>query len=188
MTNQKYWKLFTSILFISACTFGGGMAMIAMMQRRFVKELHWMDEEEMLDITAMAQTVPGSNFTNAAIMVGYRVGGIGGALAAITAAVLPPMLIISLIVPVYGQLRDNHVAAIFLQVMRAGVAAYIVDMLLGMIWKLLKSRSVLYILMAVAVFLARMILNMNISVLFLACLGIGVLDVLIHCSRREAAE
>ena len=78
--KNKYWQLFLSTFKLSACTFGGGFVIIPLMRERFVKELHWIEEEEMLDLTAIAQSSPGSIAINASILVGYHVAGIPGAL------------------------------------------------------------------------------------------------------------
>ena len=74
--KNKYWQLFLSTFKLSACTFGGGFVIIPLMRERFVKELHWIEEEEMLDLTAIAQSSPGSIAINASILVGYHVAGI----------------------------------------------------------------------------------------------------------------
>lgn len=79
--KDKYWQLFLSTFKLSACTFGGGFVIIPLMRERFVKELHWIEEEEMLDLTAIAQSSPGSIAINASILVGYHVAGIPGPIA-----------------------------------------------------------------------------------------------------------
>ena len=78
--KDKCWQLFLSTFKLSACTFGGGFVIIPLMRERFVKELHWIEEEETLDLTAIAQSSPGSIAINASILVGYHVAGIPGAL------------------------------------------------------------------------------------------------------------
>ena len=92
--KNKYWQLFLSTFKLSACTFGGGFVIIPLMRERFVKELHWIEEEEMLDLTAIAQSSPGSIAINASILVGYNVAGIPGALITVVGAALPPLIII----------------------------------------------------------------------------------------------
>lgn len=92
--KNKYWQLFLSTFKLSACTFGGGFVIIPLMRERFVKELHWIEEEEMLDLTAIAQSSPGSIAINASILVGYHVAGIPGALITVVGAALPPLIII----------------------------------------------------------------------------------------------
>ena len=78
--------LFFSMLYISAFTFGGGFVIVTFMKRRFVDELHWIDEREMLDTTALAQSSPGAIAVNAAILVGWKAGGLAGMAAAFAAA------------------------------------------------------------------------------------------------------
>ena len=96
-TERKWrtlWTLFASMLSISACTFGGGFVIVTFMRRRFVEELHWLAEDEMLDLIALAQSSPGAIAVNAAILVGWRIGGFLGMLAAVLGTILPPMLIL----------------------------------------------------------------------------------------------
>ena len=65
--KNKYWQLFLSTFKLSACTFGGGFVIIPLMRERFVKELHWIEEEEMLDLVAIAQSSPGAIAVNGAM-------------------------------------------------------------------------------------------------------------------------
>ena len=73
---QKYRTLFFSTFKLSACTFGGGLVIIPLMRKNFVEELVWIEEDEMLDLTAIAQSSPGAIAVNASILVGYHVAGI----------------------------------------------------------------------------------------------------------------
>ena len=73
---QKYRKLFFSTFKLSACTFGGGFVIIPLMRKKFVEELGWIEEDEMLDLTAIAQSSPGAIAVNASILVGYHVAGL----------------------------------------------------------------------------------------------------------------
>ena len=91
------------------------------MKKKFVEELGWLDESEMLDITAIAQSSPGPIPINASVILGYRMCGIPGSLVAILGTALPPMIIISTISYFYAQFRSNQIIATALQVMRAGV-------------------------------------------------------------------
>ena len=95
MKSRKHvlWKLFLSTLYLSAFTFGGGYVIVTLLKRKFVDELHWIEDEEMLDLVAIAQSAPGAIAANGAIVVGYKLAGVPGVLVAILAAVLPPFLI-----------------------------------------------------------------------------------------------
>ena len=75
-SRKDYLTLFTSTFTLSAFTFGGGFVIIPLMRKKFVEQLHWIDEEEMMDLTAIAQSSPGAIAVNASILVGYRVAGV----------------------------------------------------------------------------------------------------------------
>lgn len=82
MKSQKHLlsKLFISTLYLSAFTFGGGYVIITLMKKKFVDQYHWIDDEEMLDLIAIAQSSPGAIAVNGAIVVGYKLAGIPGVL------------------------------------------------------------------------------------------------------------
>ena len=90
-------KLFLSTLYLSAFTFGGGYVIVTLMKKKFVDEYHWIEENEMLDLVAIAQSAPGAIAVNGAIVVGYKLAGIAGALAAIIGTIIPPFVILSVI-------------------------------------------------------------------------------------------
>ena len=81
MKNKKqvYLKLFTSTFYLSTFTFGGGFVIIPLMKKKFVDDLKWIEEEEMLNLTAIAQSSPGAVAVNASILLGYQVAWITGA-------------------------------------------------------------------------------------------------------------
>ena len=124
---KTYWKLFSSTFCLSAFTFGGGYIIIPLMRKKFVEELHWIEEQEMLDLSAIAQSSPGAIAVNAAILVGYRIAGIPGALVTICGTILPPLIILSIISVIYGWFRSNPWVAALLKGMQSGVAAVIAD-------------------------------------------------------------
>ena len=113
------------------------------MKKKFVEELKWLEEDEMLDITAITQSSPGPLPINASVIIGYRMYGILGALVAILGTAIPPMVIISIISIFYTQFRENKYIAIALQVMRAGVAAVIMDVTINLAKNVLKTKSTL---------------------------------------------
>ena len=83
-------KLFLSTLYLSAFTFGGGYVIVTLMKKKFVDEYHWIDEQEMLDLVAIAQSSPGAIAVNGAIVVGYKLAGIAGVLTTVIATVHHP--------------------------------------------------------------------------------------------------
>ena len=99
---HKLWVLFLTTLYISAFTFGGGFVIVTFMKHKFVDELHWIDEQEMLDFTALAQSCPGAIAVNAAILVGWNVYGFAGMIVATLGTILPPMIILSVVSFLYA--------------------------------------------------------------------------------------
>ena len=86
-------KLFFSTLYLSAFTFGGGYVIITLLKDKFVDDLHWIEENEMLDLVAIAQSSPGPIAVNGAILVGYKLCGVPGVLVSVLGAILPPLLL-----------------------------------------------------------------------------------------------
>ena len=121
--RSTLWKLFLNTLYISAFTFGGGFVIITFMKTKFVDEMHWIDEEEMLDLAALAQSSPGAIAVNAAILVGWRVAGFIGMLTAVLGTIIPPMVILTVISFFYHAFITNIYVAAMLKGMQAGVAA-----------------------------------------------------------------
>lgn len=182
------WTLFRSMFVLSACTFGGGFVIVSLMKKRFVEELQWLEEDEMLDITAITQSSPGPLPINASVILGYRMCGILGSIAAILGTAIPPMIIISVICVFYNQFRSNRYIAIALQVMRAGVAAVIFDVTINLAKNVLKTRRVLYIVMMSAAFVCTCFFGVSAMLIILVCLGIGIADCLIGMQSKKKSE
>ena len=108
----RLWKLFLSTLYISSFTFGGGFVIVTFMKKKFVDELHWIDEQEMLDMTALAQSSPGAIAVNAAILVGWQVEGLIGMIVAVLGTIIPPMVILSVISVFYNAFATNRYIAL----------------------------------------------------------------------------
>ena len=170
----KLWTLVRAMFVLSACTFGGGFVIVSLMKRKFVEELGWLDEAEMLDITAITQSAPGPLPVNASVIIGYRICGVTGALAAVLGTIIPPMAIISLICVFYTEFRTNAYLALALQVMRAGVAAVIADVAWNLANNVWDMGSVFYTGLMSAAFVATCFLNISAMTVILICLGVGI--------------
>jgi chromate transporter len=183
-----YKKLFFTVFKISACTFGGGFVIIPLMRRKFVEELGWIEEQEMMDLTAIAQSSPGAIAVNASILIGYHVAGFTGAMITVLGTVLPPLTIISLISLFYQAFRDNIIVNMAMAGMLAGVAAVICDVVINMIKNIMKQKRILPLLMLAGAFTATYFFKVNIFVIILVCGIIGAVDTLHHNpSRKEHA-
>ena len=179
-------KLFLSTLYISSFTFGGGFVIVTFMKKKFVDELHWIDEQEMLDMTALAQSSPGAIAVNAAILVGWQVEGLLGMLIAVLGTIIPPMLFLSIISLFYNAFATNIYVALVLKGMQAGVAAVILDVVCDLGDKVVKSHSPLYIGLMVAAFAANFVFNVNVILIILAAAVLGIVRVLLQ-SRKGGA-
>lgn len=181
--KRLYWKLFWATFQLSAFTFGGGYVIVPLMRRKFVMNLHWLEDDEMLDLTAIAQSTPGAMAVNASVLVGYRVAGLPGALISVFATVLPPFLILSVISLFYTQFRDNWAVNLVLKGMQAGVAAVICDVVVSMGWNIFKLRRVLPVIMMAGAFVASWFFDVNVVLVILLCAVVGAIDTW----RRERA-
>ena len=180
-SDKILWQLFKSTFILSASTFGGGFVIVSLMKKKFVEELKWLDEDEMLDITAIAQSSPGPIPVNASVILGYRMHGVVGSLVAIAGTIIPPMIIISIISVFYTEFRENQVIAIALQVMRVGVAAVIMDVVFNLAANVFKGKSKFYISLMFIAFIATFFFNVSAMLVILLSLAIGISElVIIH--------
>ena len=171
-------KIFVSTLYLSAFTFGGGYVIVTLMKKTFVDEYHWIEEDEMLDLIAIAQSAPGAIAVNGAIVVGYKLAGMIGALTAIIATIIPPFVVISLISVCYNAFRSNYLAGKMLEGMQAGVGAVIASVVFEMAGGILHGRSILSISIMAAAFIAACFFQVNVIYIILLCGLIGVIRTL----------
>ena len=81
--STTMWKIFISTLYLSTFTFGGGYVIVTLMKKKFVDDYHWIEENEMLDLVAIAQSSPGAIAINGAIVIGYKLAGMLGVIVAV---------------------------------------------------------------------------------------------------------
>lgn len=172
---HPYVSLFIKMLTISAFTFGGGFVIISMMRRTFAQKLKWLDDQEVLDMTAIAQSAPGALGVNSAIIFGYRIAGIPGVAVSLTATVIPPLVILSVLAFFYKQFIGNPVAQTVMQVLRAGVAAVIVDVVIDLASNVIKSKDTLNLILMIAAFFALTVFKVSSLAIILIALVIGFL-------------
>ena len=186
--NRKHvlWKLFVSTLYLSAFTFGGGYVIVTLIKQKFVDELHWIEENEMLDLIAIAQSAPGAIAINGAIVVGYKLAGLLGAIVAIIATIIPPFVIITVISYFYELFRDNFIVSKLLSGMQAGVGTVIASVVWDMGGGILKQKSAVSDFIMLAAFLATCVFRVNVVYIILACIALGVLRTVL-AKRRTGA-
>lgn len=176
--------LFSINLFISAFTFGGGYVVVPMIRKYFVDKKKLFSEEELMNMAAVAQSVPGAIAINLAALAGYRTAGVAGVILSCLAAVLPPIAILSIISSWYAYFSANVTIAAVLKGMQAGAAALIVDLVIDMTGMIVKERSFFFTLLIPASFTAGFIFHINVAVILGLCCFLCVFR-LIYSERRR---
>lgn len=176
------WNLFISTFYLSAFTFGGGYVIVTLMKKKFVDTLHWIEEDEMLDLVAIAQSSPGAIAVNGAIVVGYKLAGLLGSFIAIFATILPPFLIISAISVLYDLFRTNIWVSLMLEGMQVGVGAVIASVTYEMGLGVVREHNPLLIIIMIIALIANYILGINVVYIILVCVLLGILQT---CIKRR---
>ena len=174
---KKLWQVFITFFKIGAFTFGGGYAMIPLIQREAVENRKWVTDEDILDIITIAESTPGPIAINSATFVGYRAAGFLGSVAGTLGVVLPSFIIILLISYVLREFQDIVAVQYAFAGIRAGVLALIIKALWGM-YKKCKKNLVSYIVMAAAFVLSAFV-DISVLPLLAGCAVFGLVSMLI---------
>lgn len=164
--------LFVTFLKIGAFTFGGGYAMIPIIEKEICDKHKWLKGEEILDIFAIAESTPGPIAINSATFVGYKVAGFFGAFCATFGVVLPSFVIISIISLVLKEFSEYKAVKYAFMGIRAGVLALVIKALVSMYKKCPKSLFG-YILMGAA-FIISALTEINVIFVIIGCAVIGL--------------
>lgn len=186
-TPGLFLWLFSINLFISAFTFGGGYVVVPMIRKYFVEEKTLFGEEELMNMAAVAQSVPGAIAINLAALAGYKSAGIIGVLLSCLASVLPPIVILSFISSWYTYFSSNLLIAAVLKGMQAGAAALIVDLVIDMTNMIVKERSLFLTLLVPSSFAAGFIFHINVALILAVCCFLCVLR-LLAAERMHPAQ
>jgi len=184
-----YKTLFTSTFYLSTFTFGGGYVIVPLMEKKFVKELNWISEEDMLDLVAIGQSAPGPIAVHTAILVGYKMAGVLGGLIATLGTVLPPLIIMTIVSYIYLMIRDNVIINNLLLGMSAGVAAIIANVVYNMAKRIIQNRKIIPILVMFASMIAGIVFQINIIwiLLFAAIIGL-IMTYTANDNNEEASK
>lgn len=182
-TRGSAAQLFVSFLKIGAFTFGGGYAMIPLIQKETVETKKWISDNDILDIVAVAESTPGPIAINSATFVGYKVAGFWGAVCATFGVVLPSFVIISLISLVLRQFESIRVVQYAFYGIRAGVLALIIRALVLM-YKQCPKSVLSYILIALS-FIAAAVFDINVLLVILFCAITGLVYSAVALRRNK---
>ncbi len=180
---KKVLVLFITFFKIGAFTFGGGYAMIPLIQREVVEKNKWITDEDILDIIAIAESTPGPIAINSATFVGYKIAGFWGAFFSTLGVVVPSFTIILLISFVLNAFKDNIYVQYAFRGIRAGVLSLIIKALYTMYKKAPKDAFSL-ILMGGA-FVVSSFLNVNVLFIIMGC---GILGLFSSVYAKRRAE
>lgn len=179
---KKVFQLFITFIKIGAFTFGGGYAMVPLIQRETVEKKKWINDDDILEIVAIAESTPGPIAVNSATFVGYKTAGVLGAAAATIGVVLPSFTIIYFISFVIDKFENNTAVKYAFSGIRAGVLALIIKALWAMSKKSAKN-IISFIITAFAFIFAA--LNINVIYIILACAVTGIVSSLIMSGREK---
>jgi len=180
---KDVWKLFVTFLKIGAFTFGGGYAMIPLIQKEAVEKNSWVTDDDILEIIAIAESTPGPIAINSATFVGYRTAGVMGSVAATLGVVLPSFVIIYAISFVLRQFQDLKAVQYAFQGIRAGVLALLCKALWGMYKKNQKNWAS-YIVMAAA-FILTGLLDVSVLPVVVGCGVFGLVTAKVMEGRAQ---
>ena len=179
-----YMWLFRTNFFISAFCFGGGYVVIPMIRKYYVEEAQYFEEDELMEMAAIAQSSPGAIAINLSVVSAYRVAGLKGALISAVAAILPPLIILSIISQFYQAFRSNHYISIVLKGMQAGVVALIADFIIDMTRTIFKEQPTSIYLLVPVTFIASFIFEWNVALILLASVAYCILLQFIASKRK----
>ena len=164
--------LFFTFCRIGGLTFGGGYAMLPMIQKEIVEEKKWATEEEVLDYYAVGQCTPGIIAVNTATFIGYKAQGIIGAIVATLGVVFPSLIIITII----AALLKNFASYAIIQHAFSGIRVVVIALIISAILKLAKTSIKNYITLIIAILAFISVAFVNLSPIYIvvvaACVGL----------------
>ena len=176
-------SLFLTFMKIGAFTFGGGYAMIPLIQREVVEEKKWISESELIDMIAIAESTPGPIAINSATFVGHHVGGFWGAFCATLGVILPSFAIIAAISYVLQQFERLRAVKYAFMGIRAGVLALILKAFCNMARQI--PKKAISCCIAAAAFVLATLLKLNVLLVIVLCAAAGLIASLMAEGRAK---
>lgn len=180
--------LFGVNFIISAFTFGGGYVVVPMIRKYYVEQKQLFDEKELMNLAAIAQSSPGAIAINLSAVAGYRVARMKGAVISCIAAVVPPLMILSVISACYEAFRDNWIISAALKGMEAGVCALIADVVWDMSKAVFQEKQLLLSILLPASFFLVFFLGVNVMFVIIASAVLCLLSGWLKKKRRAKDE
>ncbi len=183
---HQLWQLFITMFKVGALTFGGGYAMVPLFKDEFVRKREWITEEDMVNMIALSQTVPGALAINCGILIGYRLKKLRGALVAITGIVLPSLIVLTVVTYLYQAVVTNPVVAGALRGIRAAVVALLISAFLSFMKPFYKDG--LAVAAFAAAFLLSLVFDINSIYIILGGIVFGIIAGLWRIKKPSQKE
>lgn len=175
MKNFSYWTLFKSMFTTSAFTLGGGLVFLPILKEKFVDKLGWIKEDEIYDMFAIVQSVPGIIAINVSLLLGKRVAGNKGMIISMIGMILPPFIILYIISYFYNLFIANPIITNLLFALQACVAALIISVALSMFNTILKEDKMYNIVLFSIVFILIFFFEINIFYIIITTLCLALI-------------
>jgi chromate transporter len=175
-------QLFTTFFKIGLFSFGGGFAMIPLIQREVIERRKWIDEQDFLEMLVLAQSTPGPIAVNTAVFVGYKTAGVAGAVMASLGTVMPSFMAILMLALFFAEVRDNRYVDAAFRAMRPAVVALIVAPLIGLV------KGMRWYLMALSAAVALAVWYFGFSPAYLIALALVVGVVIAVVNGRKGVK
>lgn len=176
---KELWQLFSSFCRIGGFTFGGGYAMLPMLQKEVVEKHQWATEDEVLDYFAIGQCTPGIIFVNTATFIGYKQKGVAGAIAATVGSVFPSVCIVMFIAAVLHNFAELAVVQHAFAGIRVVVSVLIINAVMGLRKKSIVDK--LCVIIALAAFLLSVCVDIS---PVMVVIGAAIIGIAVSCGRE----
>ncbi|AEE96100.1 chromate transporter [Mahella australiensis] len=170
---KMLWTLFITFFKIGAFTFGGGYAMIPLIEREMVGGKGWINQEDIVDILAVSQSLPGAIAINSATFIGYKIAGMAGAISAALGVILPSVIVITIIASIFVAFKENMIV----QKVFAGIRSAVVALIAVAAWNIGKSsiKDAIGLIIAAGAFIASAIFDIHAIYIILVGIMLGLI-------------
>lgn len=186
--RKKLLDLFLIFLKLGTFTFGGGFAMIPLIEKEIVHKKNWADAQEIIDVFAVAQSIPGAIAINSATFIGYKIAGRKGAVVATIGVILPSVFIITLIASVFSRFQDNEIVQAAFMGIRSCVVALILSATISMAKKVVIDKLTLILVILTIVSILALNVHPILAIIFGAMVGLIIVKFLPQRAQKILEE
>ena len=185
MDKKKVLTELFKTTFLSSMTANSGYAILSVLKNICVEKNHWFSEDQMADYIAMAQSTPGPMAVNGSMIIGYELAGWAGALTAVSGCTLPPLIIMSAVTFFYSYIIGNRYVELFMNGMQYGVAALLLDVMIGMFVNVTKKDKIYTLIAMILAFIYVRFVRKSVLYLAIAMVLAGAVKTVITEKKME---